>query len=69
VADSPIAAAKGKGLSRITVSIGVAGWPADGENITAVVSRADARLYEAKRAGRNRVVGPQAPGSDEAATF
>jgi two-component system, cell cycle response regulator len=41
----------------VTVSIGVAAWPGDGENVDAVLVEADRRLYEAKRKGRNRVVG------------
>ena len=39
-----------------TVSIGVAGYPEDGLTIDAIVSRADRAMYQAKRAGRNRVV-------------
>jgi len=41
----------------VTVSTGVAAWPVDGENVDAVLVEADRRLYEAKRKGRNRVVG------------
>lgn len=41
---------------RITVSIGVACFGIDGENIEAVFHRADERLYAAKHHGRNRVV-------------
>lgn len=41
---------------KITVSIGAAAYPAHGETTTAVVASADTALYEAKRAGRNRVV-------------
>jgi diguanylate cyclase (GGDEF)-like protein len=41
----------------VTVSIGVAAWPGDGENVDAVLVEADRRLYEAKRKGRNRVIG------------
>ena len=44
--------------STITVSIGVAALPADGDDIFQVIGEADQRLYEAKRGGRNRVVGP-----------
>ena len=39
-----------------TVSIGVAGHPADGNSLDAVVARADRAMYQAKQAGRNRVV-------------
>ena len=39
-----------------TVSIGVACHPADGSTLDAVVSRADRAMYQAKQAGRNRVV-------------
>lgn len=42
---------------RITVSIGVA-VDAEASGPQALVALADARLYEAKRAGRNRVAGP-----------
>jgi diguanylate cyclase (GGDEF)-like protein len=40
---------------RITVSIGIAEFPTDGYTAEAVISSADEALYEAKRAGRNRV--------------
>ncbi|MGH7254608.1 MAG: sensor domain-containing diguanylate cyclase [Nitrospirales bacterium] len=47
----------GKGTERtIQVSIGVAVYPDHGETSEALISRADAALYEAKRRGRNRVV-------------
>lgn len=39
-----------------TVSIGVAGYPQDGATIDAIVARADRAMYQAKQAGRNRVV-------------
>jgi two-component system cell cycle response regulator len=39
----------------VTVSVGVAALAA-GEPAEALLARADARLYEAKRAGRNRVI-------------
>lgn len=48
--------------SSVTVSIGVAALPVDGGDLRTVVDCADQRLYEAKRAGRNRVVGP--PGTE-----
>ncbi len=40
---------------RVTVSVGVAEYPAHGDTVKAVIGRADAALYEAKRAGRDRV--------------
>jgi len=43
---------------RLTVSAGVASWPADGGDFEAVLRSADQRLYQAKRSGRNIVVGP-----------
>jgi diguanylate cyclase (GGDEF)-like protein len=45
----------------VTVSIGVAEWHAGQGTISAAVGHADQALYEAKRAGRNRVVS-QLPG-------
>ncbi len=39
-----------------TVSIGVASYPQDGRGIESLLARADRALYEAKAAGRNRVV-------------
>jgi diguanylate cyclase (GGDEF)-like protein len=41
--------------SKITVSIGAAEYPADGDTPEAVIASADAALYRAKRQGRNRV--------------
>lgn len=40
----------------ITLSLGVAHWPADESNLAAVLKQADKALYEAKHAGRNCVV-------------
>ncbi len=39
----------------ITVSIGVASFPESGSDPEEIINKADAALYEAKRAGRNRV--------------
>jgi len=41
---------------RVTISIGVAAWTEEGDTPTQLMADADAALYEAKRAGRNRVV-------------
>lgn len=45
-------------VGHLTVSAGVASWPADGDDFDAVLRAADQRLYQAKRSGRNLVVGP-----------
>jgi diguanylate cyclase (GGDEF)-like protein len=41
---------------KITLSIGIAEFPQDGYTAEAVISSADEALYQAKRAGRDRVV-------------
>jgi GGDEF domain-containing protein len=53
------------------LSIGLAQWSGDaGEDMSRLLVRADAALYQAKQAGRNRVVGAapgtQAPGAGDA---
>ena len=46
---------------RVTLSVGLASFPEQGEDHHEVLQRADSALYEAKRAGKNRVVpAPQA---------
>jgi diguanylate cyclase len=42
----------------VTVSAGVASWPEDGPLVGDLLAAADRRLFVAKEAGRNRVVGP-----------
>ncbi len=44
-----------RSVTRTTVSIGVAGFPRDGETPEALLQRADSRLYQAKAEGRNRI--------------
>ena len=43
---------------RITISIGVSAYKIDGDSPEALLDAADTRLFKAKDAGRNRVVGP-----------
>ena len=43
----------------MTISIGVAVWPNDGQEAAELLARADHRLYAAKDNGRNRVEAPQ----------
>jgi len=51
----------------ITASLGIASWPTDGVMKEEIIARADAALYRAKQAGRNRtclssdVVKPETP--------
>jgi len=42
----------------VTISIGVASFPGDGSTVQELLEAADRRLYQAKRLGCNRVVGP-----------
>ena len=49
---------------KVTVSIGVATAPMDGATISQLFEVADARLYEAKETGRNKVVGPATSGAE-----
>ncbi|MFZ5877506.1 MAG: sensor domain-containing diguanylate cyclase [Nitrospirota bacterium] len=49
-------------VAAVTVSIGVASFPAHGETPEAIIASADGALYHAKRNGRNRVM---VAGSDQ----
>ena len=46
----------GKAVSSLSVSLGIAVFPRDGDSREALVQAADQALYVAKRTGRNRVV-------------
>jgi diguanylate cyclase (GGDEF)-like protein len=43
-------------LPALTVSLGIASYPADSERLEDLIQQADAALYAAKQAGRNRTV-------------
>lgn len=47
---------RGQTLRRLTISIGVASFPAQGSSAAQLVSSADTALYRAKREGRDRVL-------------
>lgn len=47
-------------LPPVTVSIGVAAWPEHGEQMGKVIEAADAALYAAKHAGRDRAIPAEA---------
>ena len=51
-----LAARQLHGVNGITVSAGVAQWPASGPDVGQVFQAADEALYAAKQQGRNRVV-------------
>ncbi len=44
-------------LGRVTISGGVATFPEDAQSAVELLRAADQALYEAKAAGRNRIVG------------
>ena len=48
--------ALGGALGTVTISIGLAQFPTHGSTVEALILASDKALYEAKRAGRNRVV-------------
>ena len=58
----------GKDVHRLTVSAGVGSWPTDGDTFEAVLDKADTRLFDAKKQGRNQVVGPPASDGERLAT-
>ncbi len=57
VAEAQVAVRKSHGPVSVTISVGVASFPDDGETVAEVLEKADTRLYSAKRKGRNRVSG------------
>jgi two-component system cell cycle response regulator len=56
IASKPFNAGAKQGPLSITVSIGVAAYETAADTPASILKRADEALYEAKRAGRNRVV-------------
>ncbi len=52
-----IAANVGDGVARVTASVGLATCPGDGADYDMLFKTADRRLYQAKTAGRNCVIG------------
>ena len=56
VAGSPFRVAGGNELLTVTISIGVAATLGEGDHAEALLKRADEAVYEAKAAGRNKVI-------------
>jgi diguanylate cyclase (GGDEF)-like protein len=54
----------GKAVSNLSVSLGIAVFPRDGDSRETLVQAADQALYVAKRTGRNKVVRTDVGGSD-----
>lgn len=57
VEEAPIELPRSEASGAVTVSAGVATFPADGSSVEALFEEADARLFRAKESGRNCVVG------------
>ncbi|HVR81087.1 MAG TPA: GGDEF domain-containing protein [Luteimonas sp.] len=56
IAESPFLPGRGADPQRITISAGLAAWPQDGADLSALLGSADRRLRQAKRDGCNRVI-------------
>lgn len=56
VSDTEIELPVQEGTARLTISAGLACLPADGSEVDKLLRTADARLFEAKRRGRNQLV-------------
>lgn len=60
---------RGEMLRRITVSIGVAGFPDHGTSATQILKSADEALYQAKAEGRDRVIVAAAVSTEHAVSL
>ncbi|ODC03053.1 hypothetical protein BFW38_05325 [Terasakiispira papahanaumokuakeensis] len=54
-----------QGTLETTISIGLACWPTEGKKLETLYRRADQRLYQAKRSGRNQVISQEDNTSSE----
>jgi diguanylate cyclase (GGDEF)-like protein len=59
-----VARIEGRGKVRVTASIGVAAMPGAATEVPRLIAAADAALYEAKRAGKNRVSAAEGNGAE-----
>jgi two-component system cell cycle response regulator len=61
MASTPFAlSARGEKIN-VTISAGLASFPQDGEDALQLFAAADERMFQAKRAGRNRIVAGSVP--------
>ena len=58
VAETPVKLPRRDKTAYLTISAGVACMPEDGDDPVELLDVADKRLFEAKEAGRNRLIGP-----------
>ncbi|MBA2627727.1 MAG: GGDEF domain-containing protein [Gemmatimonadales bacterium] len=58
IAGTPIRLPRQQASAQLTISAGIAVFPTDGVTADELIDQADARLFQAKEAGRNRIVGP-----------
>ena len=65
IAEYPFPGKENQPLGCVSASMGVAGYPMDGAEVTALLKAADDALYRAKAAGRNRVCEAVPDGSKE----
>ncbi|CAA9327601.1 MAG: hypothetical protein AVDCRST_MAG71-1598 [uncultured Lysobacter sp.] len=56
LASRPFEAERGADATRVTFSAGLAAYPQEGADLSGLLGRADQRLQQAKREGRNRVI-------------
>jgi len=57
IASTPMALGPRKEEVHVTISAGLACFPEDGDDAAALFALADERMFEAKREGRNRIIG------------
>ncbi|GAM09754.1 response regulator PleD [Geobacter sp. OR-1] len=70
IEQEPFPGEEGLPCGRMTVSIGLASFPDNGTGAIDLIAAADVALYQAKSAGRNRIIGSfDLPGSKGARTF
>ena len=54
--DQPFHPGRGLDAQRLSFAAGLAAWPQDGDDLSALLATADRRLQAAKRQGGNRVM-------------